>query len=369
MQLLIYLTVYLLYNKSKNKQFKLKFISFNRKLYIYLDLFLFVYLFSNFLVIFLTNMRAGIAISTYYTFIIRLLPIQFLFVFYYVLNRNNGYRIFFLLNLLIYIFCNLLQGYVGSFLYLFFVELFMRKEKLPAFYLLFIPLSFIPLSLIYMFLFPFKLSLRTGESFDLYKIGFTEAFLLLIGRISLLANSFVIIQHIKDILSLINFLPDYFSLLRAIRVIIPGWLAKDIFPEEIVYYGYAYLLWIFHTGLPITFITDEGKAISYGIGLIGITYLLVKKSWIEFFFYVLVVIFLIFLIKLFLDLFKYKKLYFPFWLLLLYFINESASLETLSWFTFGLFNFLFLIIFLSSLSKIKSGGGYNERKSCIDYRN
>lgn len=351
LKLFIFLMAYLLYNKSKERRFKLRSITYNRKVHFYLDVFLFVYLLLNLLIIILTNTKAGFVVSNFYTFIIHILPLRFLFIFYYVLNRNDGNRIIFFVNVLLFTFNNVIQGFIGFALYLLFAEIFMRKERLPISYLLFIPLSSIILSFIYMFLYPLKLSIRTGESIDLYKIGLTEAFVLLIGRMSSLANSYVIIQYIDDILNLVSFLPDYFSLLRAIRVIIPGWIAKHIFSEEIVYYSYTYILWIFSLDLPITIIKDEGISINYQISFLGLIYLLFKKSWVELFSYILVVTFLLFLIKLFLDFLNCRKVYFSFWLIVVYFINESSTLETLSLFTLGLANFSFIVFILYSFSK------------------
>jgi hypothetical protein len=351
MQALAYLLFYRVYISIKKNIIKTNF-NFDKKVYFFIDLFFFIYLLLLLLVTITYGFKAGRYQETSLTILFNIMQINFIFPFYYALNRQNGYKVLFFINTFLFSLIFIIQGFTGILLYIAFIEFYIRKKVVSVLYILFIPLTLIFLSFIYMYIYPIKIAIREGSYIP---IDFNYALVLFLGRISLLSNTYVIVQNIDDILDLIRNFPDLFSILRAIRILIPKFLAEKIFPEEVAFYNYNYVLAIYRSGLPIDAIKEFGFSITHQIGFVGIIYLLYKKSIIELILYIEFVILILLFIFLILRLFKHKELSFPLWLTIIYFAEESSVLETLTRVAFGLFIFYTLVLMSKSLAKLKIG--------------
>jgi hypothetical protein len=353
-QCLLYFLTYKFYIFFiKQKRILKVHINFNKTLYKFIDWFFFLLLILNF-IFYLQHISnpVGIYKPNSISFIIHLIDITAIFPFYYFLNRNKGSKILYITNIIVYLIIQIAKGWSGIFLQLFLFELYFRsKGKINLLFFLILPLFFIIGIFIYQYIYPLKLAIRSHSNISiltLEPIPFSLATILLIGRLSMIGNLITIFQYKNDILYLLNNIyPWNFEILKFIRNITPSFIASQLFPQSIFLYGtIGNVLWFLKTGN-----VYELNTTIYGFGptLLGSSYLLLLRNPMEFILFYLLTIFVIFYIKAILDTFNNKDVYFPFYLILIYFVHEAGETSVAFakvWFSLTAF---FIVILFAKL--------------------
>lgn len=344
LQILSYFLVYKFYFFFiKNKKLTKTYINLDKNIYKFLDYFFSFWVMVNiiYLAIGLTCPAGSYKLSRV-TFIIHLLPIDILFVIYYILNRNQNNEIIYITNIILYLVLQLAKGWTGIILKIFFLEMYFRtKQKIHLKFLLLIPIIFISGVVLYQFAYPLKQAIRYGLS--IYILPFSEAFVLLLNRLSMMGNMLAIFQYHSDILNLLNsFYPMNFEILKFFRAMIPSFIATKIFPLEVTYYGtIGSILWIFKTGVTPLY----EQFIGFGPTLVGTSYLLLLRNPIELILFYLFAILVVFYTKFILDLFRNQDIYFLLFLKLVYFVHEAGELQMAFADMFvGVTSFFFLVL-------------------------
>ena len=246
-----------------------------------------------------------------------LIPIDWMFLIYYSLNKkNNLYRV----NLLVYIISNIARGWSGQFLFLFFFEY--KKIKKNKILLLFF---IIIILIIYPIITEIKFFIRSNNNFDInlnviydlitnidiitylkdYEFFFTN----LIGRLSVISNVVEILHHV-----------NYFELLYNKNKIEPFFMEGNIqyiikkimdipfknnFPKELAVYA--------NTNIVDNQVLQENTSTALNVTLLGWLLILNEKS-------VYFILYLLLLIKLtfyFFNKIPFKINYDVIWLLML----------------------------------------------------
>lgn len=178
---------------------------------------------------------------------------------------------------------------------------------------------------------------------------FTTAAGLLFSRLSMMGNLIAIFQYKTGILQLLNSMyPLNFEILKFIRVQFPSFIAIKLFPYNIFLYGtLGEILWLFKIG---GMLTSNAQPIGVGPTLLGTSYLLLLRNPIELILFYLFTIFVVFYIKIILDTFGNKDIYFPFFLTLIYFVHEAGEIEmAFGELFFSLTSFFFIILFAKAI--------------------
>lgn len=349
-QFLLYLFVYKFYvSFIKGKRLIKSNLNLNKHLYKFIDYFLLSLLVLN-IVFFASGVisTAGTYKPRPESFIINIVSIDAVFPIYYFLNRDKNNRTIYVVNIIVYILLCIIRGWSGIFLFIFFFELyFQSKGKISLKFLLLLPLFLIGGIVLYQFIYPLKMAIRYNTTLE--PISFVDAASLLIGRLSMMGNLIAIFQYKSDILYLLNSMyPLNFAILKFIRIQIPSFISIHIFPYNIFLYGaLGHILWLFKIGyLPV----NDTEQSSFGVPLLGTLYLLLLRNPIELILYILFTVFIVFYIKIILDIFGNKDIYFPFFLTLIYFVHESGEVQVaFGRLFFSLTSFFFVMLFAKAI--------------------
>lgn len=352
-QFLLYLFAYKFYiSFIKEKRLIKSNLNLNVQLYKFIDYFFLTLLLLN-IVFFISGIihPAGTYKPSPVSFIIHVVSIDAIFPIYYFLNRGKNNKIIYSTNILVYVLLCIAKGWSGIFLSIFLFELYFRSRKrISLKSLLLLPLLFIGGIFLYQCIYPLKLAMRAQTSIlNTEPISFISAAGLLIGRLSQMGNLIAIFQHKLDILTLLNSMyPLNFAILKFIRIQIPSFIAIKLFPYNIFLYGtLGNILWLFKIGyLPI----HDTEQCSFGVPLLGASYLLLLRNPIELILFYLFTIFVVFYIKIILDTFRNKDIYFPFFLNLIYFVHEAGEVQVaFGRLFFSLTSFFFVILFAKAI--------------------
>lgn len=351
-QFLLYIFVYKFYiSFIKEKRLVKSSLNLNKHLYKFIDYFFLSLLMLN--IIFYISGFITVAGSHKFsslTFIIHLVSIHPIFPIYYFLNRNKNNKIIYATNIILYFLLQIAEGWSGIFFQIFLFELYFRsRQRINFKFLLLLPIFFAGGAFLYQFIYPMKLAIRAHTSiFNIKPISFIVAANLLIGRLSMIGNLTAIFQYKSDILRLLNKMyPLNFEILKFIRAQIPSFIAIKLFPHNIFLYGtIGYILWLFKIGC----VEIQGASIGFGPTLLGTSYLLLLRNPIELILFYLFTILIIFCIKIILDTFGNKDIYFPFFLNLIYFIHEAGEISmAFGELFFSLTSFFLIILFAKTV--------------------
>jgi|GEM_PF-6370838 len=352
-QLLIYLSVYKFYILFiKEKRLIKSNLNLNIHLYKFIDYFFLLLLLLNILFFIMgASNVAGSYKPNSISFVLHLISIDAIFPIYYFLNRNRNNKIIYITNILIYFLFQIAKGWSGIILQIFLFELYFRsRQKISYKFLLLLPLLFVGGIFLYQFVFPMKLAIRAhGSILDIKPISFVTAAGLLTGRLSMMGNLIAIFQYKSDILNLLNnFYPLNFEILKFIRIQIPSFIASNLFSYNIFRYGMVgSALWLFKTGqLPMRGVIEVSGD---GPTLLGTSYLLFLRNPLELILFYLFTFFVIFYIKIILDTFKSKDIYFPFFISLIYFVHEAGEVAAFGVLFSSLTTFFAVILFAKAI--------------------
>ena len=352
-QCLLYSFIYKIYiSFIKKKRLIRSSLNLSMPIYRFIDyLFMLLLLLNIIFEIAHITVPAGKYEQSLISFVIHLIDIGVFFSVYYFLNRNKNNKIIYATNIIIYIFLQLAKGWSGIFLQIFLYELYFRsKGKINLKFILILPLLFVVGTFLYQYIYPLKIALRTGEDiFNIKPITFDISASLLVSRLSMMGNLIAIFQYKNDILQLLNNMyPSNFEILKFIRVLIPSFISIELFPYNIFLYGtLGNILWLFKLGS--TFVPSN-EIYGFGPTLLGTSYLLLLRNPIELILFYLFTVFVVIYIKILLDSFGSKDIYFPFFLNLVYFVHEAGETQTaFSGEFFSLTSLLFVILLAKAI--------------------
>lgn len=335
-------------NFIKPKRIFKKHIHFDTSLLKFIDWFFLFWIILRLLYVFIGGIKAGFVKYPIWSFII--LVSDTLFPFYYILNRAKAKFLYFL-NISLYVISTIFQGWIGNLLLVAILELYIRKEKVHLIYLFSLPLVLLLGILFYQYVYPLKIAIRSGTNIlDIKPISFEQSAYLLIGRLSMMGNLLAIIQYSQDILDILNtVLPNYFTIFK----IIPFFIYKELFPSYINLKGdIGNVLWIYKVGYETSKnLILNSQICSFGLPFLGTIWILFLRNPIEALLFIFEFLFYFLILKMCLDILNCKKLYFPLFLYLMYFVREGSTLFSTSY-IFSLLTFLFTIVFIKNLFKL-----------------
>ncbi len=352
-QIFLYFFAYKFYKYFiRDKHFFKANLKLNKRIYIFIDYFFISLLILN-IFFFLKGYinTTGTYKVNEFSFIIHIFSIDALFPIYYFLNRGKTNNFFYLLNICIYILFDIFEGNTSIILNVFIYELyFVTNQKIKTKYLFLIPITLIAGIFLYQIVYPLKFAIRNHLNIlNIIPIPFIMSSQFLIGRLSSFGNFIAIIQYKNKLLTLFNrILPLNFEILKFIRMQIPSFISTKIFPKSIFFHDIGYVLWILRIGYMPNGVTHPT---SLAPTLLGTLYLLFLRNPLELILTVLFTFCVIFYIKIILDTFGNKNVFFPFYFIIIQFINETGTVSgAFGELFFSITSFFLVLLFFKALT-------------------
>lgn len=274
-----YVSIYIIYKHTVNTPVKLNFrLSINKKKF---DIFYFLLLIIQNIFVYSTGVGRVFSESTNrLSPIFALLNVDCLIGIYYIVCRRKGKL--YVLNIILYIANNILRGWTGVILVIFFLELYSRYQKgmlqtiLKKIWFLIPPFLFIGGGFLYKLFYPIKIYIRL-HYFE--SIPFYEAIVKLVNRISFFSSNVLAIQnnqvinelyweqgiHLLELKTMFrSLLPRFFMPFKEFRIF-ANLVEKSLYPDisnsvstEVGITSYIYNI----------FTTNLGEFIIWILGLI-----------------------------------------------------------------------------------------------------
>lgn len=310
--------------------------------------------------------KGGQYIPSSFSFLLSLMPIEILFIAYYILSKDSE-KIYWqrTLNLLLYILVKFLEGFTGVLLSLFLLELYLRKKRLTAIAWFLLIALFLVGIMLYSYLLPLKHAIRKAEDLRSVKpVSLDVAASAFVGRLSMFGNMVVLIEDLPYIVESANEdYPKNFIILKFLRTLVPSFMARKVFPENIFAFGtLGVLMWKYSVG--IRFLPAENGVIeraAFGVPFLGVICVLAQRSLLEALLFPMFTLLVLFYIKALTELFRNKELNFLIFSHLLYFVHELGETLAFTPLFVGTTSLVVIALIYNALCRTKSG--YIETRS------